>query len=63
MFPAASQHVREARDFVDEAAAAAGFDEDARFDIKLAATEAVANAILHGSRSPEGHRAGERHRG
>jgi serine/threonine-protein kinase RsbW len=52
MLPAATQHVREARDFVDEVAAALGFDEDARFDIKLAATEAVANAIRHGSRSP-----------
>jgi serine/threonine-protein kinase RsbW len=40
--------VREARRFVDHAAAACGFEESARFDIQLATSEAVSNAIVHG---------------
>jgi serine/threonine-protein kinase RsbW len=51
-FPAQADHLQEARRFVDEIAAAFGFDEDARYDLKLAATEAVSNAIRHGARSP-----------
>ena len=39
----------DARDFADEAAAAAGFAEEARYAIKSAFGEAVANAIEHGS--------------
>jgi serine/threonine-protein kinase RsbW len=50
-FPATPEHLQEARDFVDEVAASLRFGEDARYDIKLAATEAVSNAIRHGSRS------------
>jgi anti-sigma regulatory factor (Ser/Thr protein kinase) len=42
------RYVREARRFVDRAAAACGFEEAARFDIQLAASEAVSNAIVHG---------------
>jgi serine/threonine-protein kinase RsbW len=50
-FPATAEHLQEARDFVDEVAASLQFSEDARYDIKLAATEAVSNAIRHGARS------------
>jgi serine/threonine-protein kinase RsbW len=50
-FPAVPECLQEAREFVDAVAAAFGFDEDGRYDIKLAATEAVTNAIRHGSRS------------
>ena len=45
--------LKEARDFADEAAAAFGFSPDARYDVRLAVSEAVTNAIQHGSRSPE----------
>jgi serine/threonine-protein kinase RsbW len=45
--------LKEARDFADEAAAAFGFNPDARYDVRLAVSEAVTNAIQHGSRSPE----------
>jgi anti-sigma regulatory factor (Ser/Thr protein kinase) len=51
--PAEPERVRDAREFADAAAAAFGFDDDARFDIRLAASEAVTNAIQHGSRSPD----------
>jgi serine/threonine-protein kinase RsbW len=50
-FPAIADHLQEARDFVDDIATSFGFDEDARYDLKLAATEAVSNAIRHGARS------------
>ncbi|HEY1276908.1 MAG TPA: ATP-binding protein [Thermoleophilaceae bacterium] len=50
--PAHPERIQEAREFADEAAASFGFDEDARYDIRLAATEAVTNAIRHGARSP-----------
>jgi serine/threonine-protein kinase RsbW len=50
-FPAVPERLQEARDFVDEIAESFGFDEDARYDLKLAATEAVSNAIRHGARS------------
>jgi anti-sigma regulatory factor (Ser/Thr protein kinase) len=50
-FPAVPERLQEARDFVDEVAASFHFGEDARYDIKLAATEAVSNAIRHGARS------------
>jgi serine/threonine-protein kinase RsbW len=50
-FPAVAERLQDARDFVDEIAASFGFDEDARYDLKLAATEAVSNAIRHGARS------------
>lgn len=51
-FPAMAECLQEAREFVDEIALSFGFDEDARYDLKLAATEAVSNAIRHGARSP-----------
>ena len=43
--------LKEARDFADEAAAAFGFGSHARYEVKLAVSEAVTNAIQHGSRS------------
>ena len=49
--PAEPRCVHDARRFVDDAAAACGFEESARFDIQLAASEAVSNAIVHGDRS------------
>jgi anti-sigma regulatory factor (Ser/Thr protein kinase) len=45
------ERVKEARAFADAAAAAFGFDEAARYEIRLAASEAVTNAIQHGSQS------------
>lgn len=43
----------EARDFADSCAAAFGFSEEARYQIKMAASEAVANAVEHGSRGSD----------
>ncbi|MGH2763604.1 MAG: ATP-binding protein [Thermoleophilaceae bacterium] len=45
--------LKEARDFADRAAAEFGFDEDARYQVRLALSEAVTNAIQHGSSSPD----------
>jgi anti-sigma regulatory factor (Ser/Thr protein kinase) len=45
--------LKEVRDFVEDAAAEFGFDADARYEVKLALSEAVSNAIRHGSRSPQ----------
>jgi anti-sigma regulatory factor (Ser/Thr protein kinase) len=45
--------LKEARDFADDAAAAFGIDEDGRYQVKLAMSEAVTNAIQHGSSSPD----------
>lgn len=45
--------LKEARDFADAAAAAFGFNSHARYEVKLAVSEAVTNAIQHGSRSPD----------
>jgi serine/threonine-protein kinase RsbW len=44
--------LREARRFAEDAAAAFGLDEQARYQVKLAMSEAVTNAIQHGSSSP-----------
>ena len=44
--------LKEARDFAERAAADFGFDGDACYDVKLAMSEAVTNAIQHGSSSP-----------
>jgi anti-sigma regulatory factor (Ser/Thr protein kinase) len=44
--------LKEARDFAERAAAEFGFDEDGRYQVKLAVSEAVTNAIEHGSESP-----------
>jgi serine/threonine-protein kinase RsbW len=49
--PADLDRLKEARDFADEAAAAFGFNSHARYEVKLAVSEAVTNAIQHGSRS------------
>jgi anti-sigma regulatory factor (Ser/Thr protein kinase) len=45
--------LKEARDFAVRAAAEFGFGADALYDVKLAVSEAVTNAIQHGSRSPD----------
>ena len=44
--------LKEARDFAERAAADFGFDAPACYDVKLAMSEAVTNAIQHGSSSP-----------
>ena len=46
------ERIKEARDFAERAAAEFGFDADARYAVKLAMSEAVTNAIRHGSSSP-----------
>ena len=43
--------LKEARDFAERAAAEYGLDTDARYHVKLAMSEAVTNAIQHGSTS------------
>jgi anti-sigma regulatory factor (Ser/Thr protein kinase) len=45
--------LKEARDFAVTAAAEFGFGAEALYDVKLAMSEAVTNAIQHGSRSPD----------
>lgn len=45
--------LKEARDFAGRAAADFGLDGPACYDVKLAMSEAVTNAIQHGSSSPE----------
>jgi anti-sigma regulatory factor (Ser/Thr protein kinase) len=45
--------LKEARDFAARAAAEFGLGADALHDVKLAVSEAVTNAIRHGSRTPE----------
>lgn len=47
--PADLSRLRQAREFAEEAAADFGFDEALQQQIKLAANEAVANAMEHGS--------------
>ena len=44
--------LKEARDFAERAAADFGLDGDACYDVKLAMSEAVTNAIQHGSSEP-----------
>jgi anti-sigma regulatory factor (Ser/Thr protein kinase) len=46
--------LKEARRLAEQAADDFGLDEDARFRLTLAANEAVANAIEHGSPSADG---------
>ena len=46
-------HLSEAREFAVDAAADFGLDEFAVYRVKLAISEAVANAIQHGSSSPD----------
>ena len=45
--------LKEARDFAERAAIAFGLPSDACYQVKLALSEAVTNAIQHGSSSPE----------
>jgi anti-sigma regulatory factor (Ser/Thr protein kinase) len=45
--------LKEARDFAERVAAEFGFDAEARYAVKLAMSEAITNAIQHGSSSPE----------
>jgi len=45
--------LKEARDFAERAAIAFGLPSDACYQVKLAISEAVTNAIQHGSSSPE----------
>ena len=45
--------IKEARDFAERAAADFGLDGAACYDVKLAMSEAVTNAIQHGSSSPK----------
>ena len=45
--------LKEARDFGERAAADLGLPEEACYEVKLALSEAVTNAIRHGSRSPD----------
>lgn len=47
--------LKEVREWAGEAAAQAGLDGDGCFQVKLAMSEAVSNAILHGSGSSEDH--------
>jgi anti-sigma regulatory factor (Ser/Thr protein kinase) len=44
--------VKDARDFAERCAAEFGLGEEERYQIKLAMSEAVTNAIQHGSSSP-----------
>ena len=44
--------LKEARDFAERAAQDFGLDGGACYDVKLAMSEAVTNAIQHGSSSP-----------
>jgi anti-sigma regulatory factor (Ser/Thr protein kinase) len=45
--------LKEAREFGAQAAEDFGLDEDACYEVKLALSEAVTNAIQHGSSSPD----------
>ena len=45
--------LKDAREWAAEAAAGAGLNEDGCFQVKLAMSEAVTNAILHGSGSTD----------
>ena len=45
--------LKQARDFAERAAADFGLDDGACYDVKLAMSEAVTNAIQHGSTSPD----------
>ncbi len=49
--PADLARIAQARDWAQQAAEDFGLGEDERFEIRLAVSEAVTNAILHGSGS------------
>jgi anti-sigma regulatory factor (Ser/Thr protein kinase) len=50
--PAELSRLPDARSWADAAAEAFGFDEMVRYQIKMAVSEGVANAVEHGSSSP-----------
>jgi anti-sigma regulatory factor (Ser/Thr protein kinase) len=50
--PADLARLAEARAFAEAAAIEFGFDSTERYQIKMAMSEAVANAVEHGSRGP-----------
>jgi len=50
--PAELSRLPDARNWADSAAEAFGFDEMVRYQIKMAVSEGVANAVEHGSASP-----------
>ena len=54
-FRADLTNLKEARDFAERAAADFGFDSDGCYQVKLALSEAITNAIQHGSSSPFEH--------
>ena len=47
--PAALERMREVREFADAVAEEAGFDSEVRYQIKLVMSEAISNAVVHGS--------------
>ena len=47
--PADLERLHDAREWAGRVAAAAGLDEDERFQVRLVTSEAVTNAIIHGS--------------
>jgi anti-sigma regulatory factor (Ser/Thr protein kinase) len=50
--PAELSRLPDARNWADTAAEAFGFDEMVRYQIKMAVSEGVANAVEHGSSAP-----------
>lgn len=50
--PAELSRLPDARSWADTAAEAFGFDEMVRYQIKMAVSEGVANAVEHGSSAP-----------
>jgi stage II sporulation protein AB (anti-sigma F factor) len=52
--PARGSELSAARQYVDEAAAAFGFDADGRYECVFAVNEAVTNAIRHGAPDEQG---------
>jgi serine/threonine-protein kinase RsbW len=53
--PAELVRLAQARSFADSAAEDYGFDSADRYQIKMAMSEAVANAVEHGSSGPQDH--------
>jgi anti-sigma regulatory factor (Ser/Thr protein kinase) len=51
--PADLRHLRGAREFAESAARDFGLDGEGAYRAKLAISEVVANAVVHGSRDPE----------
>ena len=53
--PAELERLHDAREWAGRVAAAAGLGEEDRFQVKLATSEAVTNAIIHGSSGRSSH--------